>query len=320
MAKKSRLQELPTAEDFSARAVRKAVLSETLQHPLTIFPAAGALLSGLFMALISVNELAFAALLGGLVWSAGAWVVNFFFRGEEFAQDYLAKMRETRRRVRREEADDLARQCREVGFGEGAKEVVELKAAFVKLHQSLMRHPRDLNAQRFEVLAEDTYYEALRLLRVALDTFKILRNIDVEELRRERETWDAQRQSVIACETADQAQRDLVDALTTKIDSHDKRLTLHADRENQLQRLLAECEVLEAALDAAYMESVGVIGPDVGVSGTTHARELERAVTAARRVEERLRQVQAPSGQAREQAHDRDAIYSEAGLKQGKSG
>jgi len=256
------------------------------------------------MALISVNQVAFAAFLGTLAFSAGAWVVNYFFRGENFAKRYLDKLSALRRRAKREEADQLAIQCSRVGFDEGAKEALELKAAFGKLHQTLSRHKNDLNSQRFQVLAEDTYYEGLRLLRAALDTFKIVDNIDIEQLLAERDQWITQRNQLEG-----ETQEDLLRALTTKIDSHDRRLELHSDRKNQLEQLLAECEVLEAALDAAYMESVDLVGPDSEVARGDHGRELERAVAAARKVEERLR------GSSGVGATDHDQMYAEAGQK-----
>jgi len=44
-APKPALGKMPSAEDFKGEAVQKAVLKETLEHPATIYPAAGSALA-----------------------------------------------------------------------------------------------------------------------------------------------------------------------------------------------------------------------------------------------------------------------------------
>ena len=67
----------PGEEDFSRGAIHRAVLAETLQHPLTILPAAVSAVSGLYMGLFGLGPEAFAVAFGGVLLAAGAWVYNY---------------------------------------------------------------------------------------------------------------------------------------------------------------------------------------------------------------------------------------------------
>ncbi len=69
--------------------------------------------------------------------------------------------------------------------------------------------------------------------------------------------------------------------------------------------MLAQSEELESALESTYLETADLGNAEALFARGSSAEELERAVNAARRVEERLRQMGAPR-------EDED-IYLEAG-------
>src|SRR5260221_13689839 len=66
----------PMAEDFTPRAVHRAVLQETLQHPATILPGALATVAALWSAAIDLSPASLIAMLGLSFVGAAAWVVN----------------------------------------------------------------------------------------------------------------------------------------------------------------------------------------------------------------------------------------------------
>ena len=72
-----------------------------------------------------------------------------------------------------------------------------------------------------------------------------------------------------------------------------------------VEQLLAESEVLESALESTYLEAVDLKSPEALFSRGQAAESLERAVAAARRVEDRLRGAGAP-------APEDDEIYLSA--------
>ena len=71
---------VPTIDDFSQEATQKAVLSDTIQHPMTIYPAGVSVVTLLYMSLISCNPASFAVCFGAGLLSLSSWIFNFFIR------------------------------------------------------------------------------------------------------------------------------------------------------------------------------------------------------------------------------------------------
>lgn len=279
----------PTADDFKRWAVDRAILSDTVQHPATVFPLAGALIAGLWSAVFGLSPPSLLAMLAGGLVGLGAWVFNFFIRGEKLAERHVEKLRALRGQHEIHEVQDIEDSCRRAGFGQGAKEAAELTAAYQNLRRFLseqMEGRRSLGAQHFRVLAEDTYQEGVAILRKALNFFQTLHDIDVETLEAELEAWKTERKQ-LARDAADVQRR----VLDQQIEAHTKRIALYREREKQLQELVVRSNGLETALEIAYLEVTDIVGKDArGVFRRGGAAtELENAVTAARRVEERLR-------------------------------
>lgn len=81
----------PTIDDFSRKAIQRAVLKEAATHPATLYPivagALGGLAGVLFVSPIGLG----AAFLGGLT-GLGGLIVNYFFRNETFAKQYMQQL------------------------------------------------------------------------------------------------------------------------------------------------------------------------------------------------------------------------------------
>ena len=71
----------------------------------------------------------------------------------------------------------------------------------------------------------------------------------------------------------------------------EKRLDRYRRRAEELQTLIAQLNELETALETTYLEVVDLVGQEAsaGLFESGAAAHLERAVAAARRVEQRLR-------------------------------
>ncbi len=295
----------PRPEDFTAGAIHRAVLAETLQHPLTILPAALSAVGGLYMGLISLDPGSFAVTFGGALLAAGAWVVNYFIRGEKLAARHVERLRQRRERMRREELRSLESEWAAADHPAGTQQARELRQAYGKLEELLASRwaeTRGLNAERLLVLAEDTYQEGSAILRQALDAHRALGRIDRDKLERELFEWRADLGRLRSGRTV--AAGVSAETLETRIAAHERRLELYDQQAQTVERLLAESEVLESALESTYLEAVDLQSPEAFFSRGRAAEELERAVAAARRVEERLRSMDRPPGD--------DEIYLEA--------
>lgn len=288
------------AEDFTPKAVNEAVLLETLQHPLTLFPAVSGVVGGLYLGLMGLDPRAFAITFASVLLAAGGWVVNYFLRGETFAERHVEGLQNRRLALRRDEVDRLAEGWQETGHAEGTKQVAELRAAYEQLRDFLelglaKDDPHGLQLRRLLVLTEDTFREGVAILTQALAVQQALDAMDPDALRRELEQW---RQAPPA-QTDTAAQR-------TRIEALEKRLALGDRQAAVVERLLAESEVLETALQSTHLEAAQLESPEVLFAKGHTAAELERAVKAAQRVEERL----AADSRARTEGDD---LYLTAG-------
>lgn len=101
--KKAGIPGPPSIEDFSKKAVTKAVLKTTLQHPLSLYLSGVGLLGWFAVGVLGPSSIAVTAAIGGTTIGIGSWIVNFFLRGDSLAQKYIEtvhqEMEEYRRRV-----------------------------------------------------------------------------------------------------------------------------------------------------------------------------------------------------------------------------
>jgi hypothetical protein len=271
------------AEDFTSRAIQRAVLRDTLQHPATILPGALATVAALWSVAIDLSPASLLAVLGFSFVGAAAWVINYVGRGDTLAEQHIQKLRALRADYERREVEELVLACQRAGFSAGTKESQDLTAAYDKLRQFLVEQQASqghVSGERFRVLAEDTYRHGVAILQRALNLFQALQGVDVDTLEQERQAWLRQRQQEGASES-----------LERNIEACTKRLDLYHRRTEELQVLIAQLNELETALETTYLEVVDLVGQEAsaGLFESGAAAHLERAVAAARRVEQRLR-------------------------------
>jgi hypothetical protein len=292
----------PTAEDFTAAAVNRAVVARAIGHPATTYPMAGAILAAVWGVIFGWTEVGLMAMvgLGFLSLAAGVWHV--FIRGEKTAAEYVNKMRALREQFKRTEAVEVEESCRQAGFDEGAKEAGELASAYEKLSQFLSQQTgqaRALTVERYALLAEDTYFQGVAILRKSLALFSALKSVDAQALEAEVAQW-----------RKDSARAINPEALQRKIAANEKTVKLCQQNEAKLQSALAECNGLEAELKSAHLELVDLFSgkEDQPLPSSGAESRLRQAVEAARRVEDRLTQLGEPD-------HSADQAYLEAGQK-----
>ena len=276
----------PGPEDFTAGAVYRAVLLDTIQHPMTILPAAVAGVGTFYMALLDLTPTAFAITFGSALTAAAAWVFNYFVRGEELARQHVQSLRELRRELRHEEVTALVDDWHGTDHQEGRQQAEELVAAYERLSELLRRRLRQgggpgFTLERLRILAEDTFREGTSILRQAFDVHQAMVHADGDKLERELAAWRA--------EGGDTPR----EALATRIAAHERRLALLATQDQKLDELLARSETLEAALESTCLEVLDLANPEALFERGSAADELERAMNAARNVEERMRGVSA---------------------------
>lgn len=289
-----------TARVVDPAAVNRAVWSRVLQHPSTLAPLALCLLSGTYMGLIQLNKSAFAAAFAGGLLTLGSIVYHYFIRGEAHAEAVVAELMGNREQDVWDQFESLRQSMQDAGFSEGLTQVNDLRAVYLKLSKYLEGEQRRQDRPgiaRFAVMARDCRAEGLRILQLALNTYQAVRQTQAAKLKAEREEWLRQAGLVKASIDAGNSQHQpRYEALIARAQAHERTLERYEKRRGELVQLLAQSEVLEAALESAYLDVVDLLEQKLPGSDDAVSR-LENAVSAARAVEERLR---APSASASE--------------------
>jgi|AGTN01.1.fsa_nt_gi hypothetical protein len=276
----------PTADDFKGESVANTVLKDALQHPATIYPAALSVLSVFWTVVVNPSPQSIGAACLFAFVSASAFVWNYVVKGPEKAAAHVVQLREQRSAFELHSLDELKTACELAGYVEGAKEVGELKTAYSNLTTYLKEQKKGDSLDRFRLLAEDTFRQGVRVLEQALDIFKALSTVNTKTLNKEIKDW--KREKELRADDESPASK----ALDTQIAAHEKRLELYDRSLERLAELIAQVNEIEAALETTHLEMV-----DLGSKDPTTllsddggaANRLKRAVTAARKVEDRLR-------------------------------
>jgi hypothetical protein len=271
--------------DLSSGAIEKHILNETIQNPMTTFSAVVAVLAGLYMLAFGVNQPSLLLAAGAGFLSIGTFIFNYFIRGEKLTQEYVHAQLAKQRAARENEIVAIFNDFKKVGSLEGEQAATELSQAYQKFKNFLQTHiakGASMQTMRLQILAEETYFKGVDVLQSALAVTRALREIDVKKLERELQDWKKQ-----------QVENRESSALERRIELNQSRIVSYRQRESALAELFAECEACEAALEEAYMQFAGAEAalalpkPNVDDAIT----RLETAVAAARRVEERLRNI-----------------------------
>jgi hypothetical protein len=202
-----------TVADFSLHAVGKAVLADTLQHPLTLYPM---VLGVLGTAATLLLDFPFTVLAGSVAAMGGgvmSWIVNFFFRGDDFARRYLQGRQEAVALRRMEMLVTLREELMQYRATPGAGKFSEQGIQQLEQIQKRLTALREILAgkvdsgelihSRYLGVAEQVYLSVLDNLGDMIPILKSAGTIDADhisrrlkELKRLENPSDADREEV----------------------------------------------------------------------------------------------------------------------------
>lgn len=171
--------EKPTT-DLSQGAIRRAVLSASLQHPSVVYPAALGIVGGIAAAVITASPAVIATAITATATAATALAVNVFLRHDRIASSYLQALRQKLAAEREERLADLASDLTEVSSVEGIRQLgrfVEKIETFQSVLQEKLS-PRELTFERFFAIAEAVFLAGIDNLRAVHLAMKALGAID----------------------------------------------------------------------------------------------------------------------------------------------
>ncbi|SMF57309.1 hypothetical protein [Pseudobacteriovorax antillogorgiicola] len=174
--------------DFSKQSTDKAVLAETLQHPLTLGFATIGIFGGAASALFSLGTLPALVGVGGASLAALSWIVNYMFRKEIFAARHIQKLQTMLDEHRRETVRKIETQLKELEgepglttyCQQGAEQFHRSKQRYENLAQILRSKlsTSELTYSRYLGTAEQVYMAVLDNLLQVVHSLQSIKPID----------------------------------------------------------------------------------------------------------------------------------------------
>jgi len=279
-------------EEFSDTSITKAVLSETLQHPLTMIPATlgGLSLVGMFL----LNPLAVEFFISAVMFSSlgvATWVVNYFFRGSVFVQRYFERLLSEQQRAKRASHLQIRKKLAElVEYPEALQACDELMSAydnFLGMLKEQLNQP--LTVSELSKHAEATLNKGMETLNNVAGVLSAMQSVDISRLsvskRQLEETLSQYPENKLS-----ERQHRQREATLKRMQALQERIDTYRECETLAQELLASCEQCENALENGFLKlsrraSISSATPDVD----DVVASMEMSVESVRRVEEMLR-------------------------------
>jgi hypothetical protein len=267
----------PPLSDFSQKAIQRAVLKEGLGHPLTLFPPALGLISGLAGFLFSVPPL-FAIMAGTFVIGAGSIIVNIFLLSERSASRYIrrlnAKLKEHEKYVLASLEKDLL-ECSSIKGGEHyALQGVEQFRRIQEKYQNVLDlleqklSSGELTFGRFSGAAEQVYLSTLNNLKQVVATLQSAGTIDPGYIEGRLEQLGMLKQKS--------------EADGKEVDTLKKRRALREEQLDKINHLLTRNE--EAMTE---METTTAAIADMQTDGSFAATDFDHAITLLQELAQR---------------------------------
>lgn len=267
--------------DFSSKATKKAVLSTTLQHPLTLYPVAVGILGALGIVLFNAPALAVGAAAGGFGVGVGTWLVNYLARNKTFASRYLEALQRKLESQRTAVLEKLKQDLVLAKAVQGAEDFARQGASQFKMIQDRFENLRGILAEKLNTgeityarylgTAEQVYLSVLDNLQNIATLLKSIRTIDQGYVR---ERMDALGKLGELAEADEQEMETLV-----------RRLKLREDQIEKINTLLTHNERAMTELDqtTTAIASVQTVKGRATTDMETAIKELEELAKRSQR-------------------------------------
>lgn len=220
------VQQEITVTDFSDEAVKKAVRSTGLLHPMTLYPPVLGISAGVVSILFGFQTLFYLAVLGILT-GIGNAVLRMFYLKDKIALNLQRLNRKVLAEQARRATEALESNLLALGRERAAKQVRYLKDTFFRFKEKLVSQIGKDKPEYEQYLgsAEVMYLAALNNLKAVADNERDKRLIDVEDtkgrieelkveqqqgIRDNADEIEAQERQLKAFELAEENSRDLI--------------------------------------------------------------------------------------------------------------
>jgi hypothetical protein len=253
--------------DFSQAAVKKAVVWDTIEHPVVLYPTVMSVLGGASLWLFGLNPLLIAVAAGGVGVAFLSWLINYGFRRNAFANAYVKKLYDQMEEQRRLRKHHLKTALAEVKSIEGESQFKRLSQKFSTFESILKQklNPGELTYGRYLGMAEQVYLGAIDNLQHVANTLKTVEVIDVDYI-------NLRMKELNKIATLSNENRKELDALG-------ERLALFKKQHEKVQTLLAQNEEAMTKIDI----TIAAIA-DMRTGDETASMDIETAMNELQRL------------------------------------
>ncbi|MEM9300514.1 MAG: hypothetical protein AAGE01_00300 [Pseudomonadota bacterium] len=227
--------------DFSPKAINRAVLKESTQHPTVLYPAGAAVIGGLAAIALGPGLVALGAMAAGGVIATSGLLINRFARRDFFASRYVRKLREQALNRHSELLEFLKKGLKQIDSELGYRQLQRVQEKFDAYQEVLggKFKPHTLTYSRYLGIAEQVYFAVLDNLNRIVGVSRSIAAIDVEYSRRRIAELEAG-----AVES---------DAARNELATLRQRLELDVEQRARIEDWLAANEVAMTQLDTTAM-------------------------------------------------------------------
>ncbi len=256
---------------LSQKAIRKAVLTNSLQHPSVLYPAVAGVLAAASSVLFHFGSWPLLLSAAGLVSAFGGWIYQFFGRKDQYSLAYFEEIHARLNREKKQKLTKLRKELRQVDNEAGIKQLDLLEIKYRNFEEILGSKflQTEMTYSRYLSIAEQVYLATLDNLDKVFLTLKSISAVDTGHLN--------QRLSELAEQKTDKADNEKQALM--------RRLTLHQQQRDKADHLILANERALTELDEVTTKIA-----DANINKGRADLDLDQAMEELRHLAERTDQ------------------------------
>ncbi len=169
---------------FSHKAINKAVLAKSLQHPLVLYPVMISVLAAPSILAFHLGSIPLVVAAGGVIIAVSVWVYQFFVRRDNYSQAYFLEIHARLNREKRQKLSKLREELLQVDSYAGIKQLELLDVKYRNFEEILSRKfsQTEMTYSRYLSIAEQVYLAVLDNLDKVFLTLKSISAVDKKHL------------------------------------------------------------------------------------------------------------------------------------------
>ena len=259
---------IETQEKFSKKSIKKAVLSESLQSPVTIYPSVLGVLGAVGVLAFGVSSLTLGIVLGGAAIAVSGWLFEYFGRHQKYSLAYLEKLHLQMQQERDQKLTQIQQELNSINANEAKQQLSLFHNKFENFKSILVKKfdEKELTFNRYLGIAEQVFLAGLDNLENYYLTLKSISAVNVEQLRDRLSSLDADQDAI-------------------EIDALQKRLDIYQQQLEKVNVIKQQNEIALTELDHVTSKLANV-QTKKGLADLDMDNAMEELARMARRAEE----------------------------------